>query len=184
MREREADWSDWMASAIAGDAGAYRRLLSALAPFVRSVVRNRAASFGLASADVEDVVQETLLAIHLKRGTWDDSQPVGPWVAAIARNKLIDALRRKGRRVHVPVEDFAEVLPAETGDDNGLRPDEAEKLISVLKGRQHEVVKAISVDGADIGETAKKLSMSEGAVRVALHRGLAALSQAYRSFRE
>ncbi len=172
-----------MRAAIAGDAGAYRRLLAALAPFIRSVARSRAASFGLVAADVEDVVQETLLAIHLKRGTWDDGQPVGPWVAAIARNKLIDALRRKGRRVHVPVDDFADILPAEEKDE-GLAPGEAERLISVLKGRQHAVVKSISLDGADIAETAERLKMSEGAVRVALHRGLAALSQAYRSFRE
>lgn len=183
MNERERDWVSWMKAAIAGDAGAYRRLLASLAPFVRSVVRNRAASFGIAASDVEDVVQETLLAVHLKRGTWDDGQPIGPWVAAIARNKLIDALRRRGRRVHVPVDDFAEILPAEEKDE-GLAPGEAEKLISVLKGRQHDVVKSVSVDGADIRETAERLSMSEGAVRVALHRGLATLAEAYRSFRQ
>lgn len=183
MNDRERDWAAWMAAASADDAQAYRRLLGALAPFLRSVVRGRAASFGFAQADIEDVVQETLLAIHLKRGTWDPGHPVGPWVAAIARNKLIDAGRRRGRRITLPIEDLAEVLPAEEAED-GLSPREAEKLISVLKGRQHEVVKAISLDGDDIAATAAKLGMSQGAVRVALHRGLAALSAAYRSFRE
>lgn len=183
MNEREADWAAWMRAASTGDAGAYRRLLLSLAPFLRSVVRGRASAYGFGSADVEDVVQETLLAIHLKRGVWDDGQPVGPWVAAIARNKLIDALRRRGRRISLPIEDFADALPAEEKED-GLSRREAERLLSVLKGRQHDVVKSVSIDGADIGETAERFGMSEGAVRVALHRGLAALSLAYRSFRE
>ena len=183
MNEREADWAAWMKAASGGDAGAYRKLLQSLSPFLRSVVRGRAAAYGFGDADVEDVVQETLLAIHLKRGVWDDGQPVGPWVAAIARNKLIDALRRRGRRISVPIDDFAEILPADEMEE-GLSPRETERLLSVLKGRQHEVVKSVSVDGVDIGETAERLGMSEGAVRVALHRGLAALSAAYRSFRE
>lgn len=183
MNERERDWVSWMTASLSGDGGAYRRLLAALAPFVRSVARARAAGYGLDLSDVEDVVQETLLAIHLKRGTWDAGQPVGPWVAAIARNKLIDALRRRGRRVVVPIDDFSDVLPAAEADE-GLSPGEAEKLVSVLKGRQHEVVKAISIDGQDIRQTAESLDMSEGAVRVALHRGLATLAKAYRSLRE
>lgn len=183
MNERERDWAAWMRAAATGDAVAYRRLLEALAPFLRAVVRRRAGAFGVGDADAEDVVQEALLAVHLKRGTWDPGQPVGPWVATIARNKLIDSLRRKGRRIDVPIEDFEDVLPAPVGED-GLSPREAERLLSVLKGRQHDVVKSISLEGADIRATAERYGMSEGAVRVALHRGLAALSAAYRSFRE
>lgn len=183
MRHQERDWASWMKAAHAGDAAAYRRLLEALTPFLRAVVRRRGAGPGLDAADVEDVVQETLLAIHLKRGTWDPRQPVGPWVAAIARNKLIDAMRRRGRRIDVPIDDFLETLPAPEPDGE-LSSREAERLLEVLKGRQHQVVKAITVDGEDIRGAAERLHMSEGAVRVALHRGLAALSAAYRSFRE
>lgn len=183
MRHQERDWASWMKAAHAGDAASYRLLLEALTPFLRAVVRRRGASLGLDAADVEDVVQETLLAIHLKRGSWDPRQPVGPWVAAIARNKVIDALRRRGRRINVPIEDFLETLPAPEPEGE-LSSREAERLIDVLKGRQHEVVKSITIDGEDIRGTAERLQMSEGAVRVALHRGLAALSAAYRSFRE
>ncbi|WP_020186636.1 sigma-70 family RNA polymerase sigma factor [Methylopila sp. 73B] len=182
MNERERDWATWMKAAGAGDAEAYRRLLGELASFLRRVVRRRAGA-GVDEAEVEDVVQEALLAIHLKRGTWDPGQPVGPWVATIARNKLTDALRRRGRRIVVPIEDVAEALVA-PGEDDGLSPRETDRLLAVLKGRQHDVVRSITVEGADIRATAAKLGMSEGAVRVALHRGLNALSAAYRSFRE
>jgi RNA polymerase sigma-70 factor (ECF subfamily) len=182
VHEQEANWVVWMKAADLGDSVAYRRLLTSLSPFLRAVVRRRSTAFGLAAADVEDVVQETLLAIHLKRGTWDPAQPIGPWVAAIARNKLIDALRRRGRRIDVPIDDFSEVLPAPEPEET-LSPRETERLLSMLKGRQLEVVRAVSIEGGDIRGTAQRLSMSEGAVRVALHRGLASLAAAYRSFK-
>ncbi|PZQ12996.1 MAG: RNA polymerase subunit sigma [Ancylobacter novellus] len=183
MKDSERDWAAWMTAASNGDAAAYRRLLDGLAPFLRAVVGSRARGFGFDPSDAEDVVQEALLAIHLKRGTWDSRQPVGPWAAAIARNKLIDAARRRGRRVSVPIDDFVETLAADE-PERGLSTREAERLLSALNGRQRDVVAAITVEGADIGETADRLGMSEGAVRVALHRGLASLSRAYRSFRE
>lgn len=178
MTDHEHDWACWLRAANAGDAAAYRRLLDALVPFLRRAVRF--ASAGVPLEDVEDVVQETLLAIHLKRHTWDDAAPVGPWVRAIARNKLIDSLRRRGRHVAVPIEAIIDTMPAATPAET-LDPRDAERLLSVLNGRQQEVVRAISVDGATIRQVAERLRTSEGAVRVALHRGLAALARAYRS---
>lgn len=183
MNDRERDWSTWMRLAETGDTVAYRKLLEALALFLRAVVARRAGAYGLGIADVEDVVQEALLAIHLKRGTWEPSQPVSPWAAAIARNKMIDALRRRGRRLEVPIEDFVDSLPA-PAEETRLTAREASSLLSVLRGRQHDVVKAVSVEGVGIRAAAERYGMSEGAVRVALHRGLAALAIAYRSFRE
>ena len=98
MSERESDWAGLMRAANGGDAAAYNRLLTSLAPAIRSVARRGLGRAGFAVEEAEDVVQETLLAIHLKRHTWDPSMPLGPWVRAIARNKLIDSMRRRGRR--------------------------------------------------------------------------------------
>src|SRR6202162_5938593 len=100
---QENDWAVWMRAAMTGDPGAYRQLLVSVAPHVRAVARSRCRMLGAPEGEVEDLVQEVLLTIHLKRGTWDQSRPIGPWVAAIARNKLIDVLDRRGRRVSVPV---------------------------------------------------------------------------------
>ena len=110
---QENDWAMWMRVAMTGDAGAYRKLLVSLAPHLRAVARSRCRRFGAPEAEVEDIVQEVLLTIHLKRGTWDQSRPIGPWVAAITRNKLIDILRRRGRHISVPIEDVIDDLPAE-----------------------------------------------------------------------
>jgi RNA polymerase sigma-70 factor (ECF subfamily) len=175
VSERDSDWAGLMRAAINGDAAAYNRLLTSLAPAIRSVARRGLGRAGLAAEDAEDVVQETLLAIHLKRHTWDPSLPLGPWVRAIARNKLIDAIRRRGRGSYVPIDDVVDTLASDAGEQTPL-PGKLDAHLQSLPDRQRSVVRAISLEGASIRETAARLNMSEGAVRVALHRGLTALS--------
>ena len=178
VHERDRTWADWMRAANAGDEIAYRRLLEALAPFLQQVVRRGFASSGFGNCDVEDVVQETLLAIHLKRQTWDEGEAITPWVTAIARHKLIDNLRRRGRHVELPIDDVIDVLPAEIPTER-LSGRDAERLLSILRGRQRDVVQAVSIEGMSTREAAVRFGISEGAVRVALHRGLSALAVAY-----
>ena len=178
--DRECEWSRQMKAALAGDEAAYRSVLQALALLVRSKVRRGLARFGHGAADVEDVVQESLLAIHLKRDTWRTDEPLGPWVSAIARNKVIDNLRRKRRHISVPIDDVMDSLPAVEPAER-LTEADARQILFRLNGRPREIVEAISINGASIRETAAKFAMSEGAVRIALHRGLAALAKAYRT---
>jgi RNA polymerase sigma-70 factor (ECF subfamily) len=175
VNRREFEWAALMRAARAGDAAAYERCLRDMANALRPFARRALARIGLSDDLAEDVVQEVLLAVHLKRHTWDETRPIGPWVAAIARYKAVDVLRRRGSRVHLPIEDFSEILrsedaPADPGHD-------VARALDALPKRQREVVQSIAVDGASIGETAARLGMSEGAVRVALHRGLAALAK-------
>src|SRR5215467_12557856 len=110
---REEEWADLMRAGIAGDSSAYRRFLLSVTPHLRAVARARQRSVHVSDGDVEDVVQEVLLAVHLKRGTWDTSRPIGPWLAAIVRNKLVDSIRRRGRSVYVPIEDVIDTLQVE-----------------------------------------------------------------------
>src|SRR6186713_139226 len=102
-----------MRSAIAGDNAAYHRLLRAVTPVLRAAARRGLLRAGQPVDQAEDIVQDILLAVHLKRQTWKPDAPFAPWLFAIARNKLIDALRRRGRRVFVNIDDFAEVIPSE-----------------------------------------------------------------------
>ncbi|TPV97572.1 MAG: hypothetical protein USCAAHI_03008 [Beijerinckiaceae bacterium] len=93
---------------------------------------------------------------------------------------MIDALRRRGRRISLPIDDFSEILA-----DGGAEPDmlaaDAGRHLESLPPGQRSAVRAIAIDGASIGETAARLSMTNGAVRVALHRGLAALARKFRT---
>jgi len=171
-------WSAMMKAAMAGDEGAYRRLLEELGRAVRVMARAAFSRARLGDADVEDAVQETLLAIHLKRHTWDPSQKLAPWVNAISRHKIIDAMRRRGARRTEPIEDFHDVLAAPEEDPHALS--DARKLMETLNPRQRDIVQSISLDGQSIAATASRLGMTEVAVRVALHRALKSLGAAWR----
>src|SRR3954453_10143448 len=167
LRERGDEWTGLMRSALAGDAAAYQRLLGAIAPVLRANARRALARAGQPIDQSEDIVQDILLAVHLKRHTWDADAPLAPWLFAIARNKLIDALRRRGRRVFVNIDDFAETIPSEPAAET-VSAGEVAMHLEGLPPRQREVLQSIAVDSASIKETAAKFSMSEGAVRVAL----------------
>jgi RNA polymerase sigma-70 factor (ECF subfamily) len=169
-----------MRAAIRGDTRSYHRLLQELAPVLRRLAGRGLARHKLGSEDIEDVVQETLLALHLKRDTWDERQAFSPWVYAIARNKLIDSLRRRGRRPHLPIDDIGE-LPAGEERPAEFNGADAARMIASLKGREREIVVAISIEGASARQVAERLGMTEGAVRVALHRALKALAKAFRT---
>jgi RNA polymerase sigma-70 factor (ECF subfamily) len=164
-----------MRSAIDGDTAAYHRLLGAIAPVLRAAARRGLARAGQPPDQAEDIVQEILLAVHLKRHTWDAEAPFAPWLFAIARNKLIDALRKRGRRVFVNVDDLAEILPGAPAEET-LPATEIAAHLGALPARQRDVLQSIALDSASIKTTAARLAISEGAVRVALHRGLARLA--------
>ena len=168
-----------MRSANRGDADAYRRVLEYLAPMLRGLARRGFARGGRGPEEVEDIVQETLLTLHLKRHTWDERQPLLPWVRAIARNKLIDNLRRRGRQQEVPIDDLAPAL-ALTPEPAASAGVDAGRMLASLRGRQRDIVRAISIEGASAAEVGRRLGMTEGAVRVALHRALRSLAATFR----
>lgn len=177
LNEQELPWADLMRAGNRGDTQAYHRLLAALAPALRGFSRRAFTRSGLHADEVEDIVQETLLAVHLKRHTWDEHQPLLPWVKAIARNKVIDALRRKGGGIHIAIEDVSNTLADETSVDAGQAAD-LSRAVTFLKDRDREIVVAMSLEGASARDTARRLDMTEGAVRVALHRALKSLAKA------
>lgn len=177
---REEEWAVLLRAALGGDEASYRRFLVTVTPYLRALAARRCAQYGLPAGETEDVLQEVLIAVHLKRGTWDTQRPLGPWLSIIVRNKLIDILRRRGKRVDVPIEDMLETLAADEAP-SGLDTMDAERLISRLRPPQDDIVRSISLNGASIRETAERLKMTDVAVRVALHRALKALASLYRS---
>jgi len=170
--DHETRLAGLLRAALDGDETAYAEFLGLVAALVRPVARRKLGA-GIGT-DPEDIVQETLLAIHLKRHTWRSDAPVMPWVYAIARYKIIDVYRRRGGRVELDIEDFAETLPAQASEAASER--DIGRALDGLAAGQRRVVAAISVEGRSISETAQALGMKETAVRVALHRGLAAIA--------
>jgi len=161
-------------AANAGDDGAYRDFLQEVAGLLRGFARAKAPVHA-GGFDPEDLVQEILMAVHLKRHTWREGEPVKPWLFAIARHKAVDAYRREGRRINLDIADFTDTLDDPATMPNAKAHDISRALLS-LAGRQREVVASLSVHGHSITETASRLGVTEGAVRVAFHRGLAAIA--------
>lgn len=160
---------------LAGDARAYRTFLEELGACLRAYLRRR---LHHAPADVEDLLQETLLAIHNGRHTWVPSQPVTPWLYAIARYKLIDHARAHRRRdaLNLSLEDAGELLaaadhePAQAGHDVGL-------LLQQLPDHHRLPILFVKVEGLSVREASERTGMSESAIKVGVHRGLKALAR-------
>lgn len=171
MDELETQLKSLMLSGLDGEAVAHHRLLSLLSERLRPYFMHRMSD---APSDVEDLVQETLLAIHLRRESYDRTQPLTAWVFAIARYKLIDHWRRRKIRVTTPLGDVAEFLLAETVvSDDGL---DLTRALNSLPPRQRALVEDVKITGLSLSEAGAKAGVSEGAAKVALHRALRLLA--------
>ncbi len=176
MRTSDAELTTLMIASLDGEAGAYRALLGDLrlrlvGYFSRRLRRD--------PHDVEDLVQDTLMAIHTRRGTWDRAQALTPWVHAIARYKLIDHYRRTGRRAFTPLDDaFDELSIEDHGAAVGARKD-VEAALASLPDRTRQLLRSLKIEERSVAETAALTGMSEGAVKVAAHRGLKSLIERF-----
>lgn len=164
-----------MLQAQAGDETAYRVLLTELSGRLRAYYRRRLTTM---AGDAEDLVQETLLAIHNQRHTYDRSRPLTTWCYAIARYKLVDFLRRHGRREALTDsidDDFSQELSADNPDSTDARRD-MQQLLETLPERQRQSVVHVKIEGRSVVETAALTGMSESAIKVNVHRALKALA--------
>jgi RNA polymerase sigma-70 factor (ECF subfamily) len=157
-----------------GDETAYRRFLQRLAAHLRAWVGRRL--FGWPD-DVEDLVQECLLAVHNQRHTYQPDQVFVAWVQAIARYKLIDLLRaRSGREaLHVPLDDELAVFAASDTEASDARRD-VMGMLHTLPDKQRRPIECVKIEGLSVAETARLTGLSESAVKVGIHRGLKALA--------
>jgi RNA polymerase sigma-70 factor (ECF subfamily) len=160
--------------AQAGDEAAYRQSLALLATRLRGYLKRRMSGV---PDDVEDLVQETLLALHLQRGTYDPTLPVSAWALAIARHKLVDVWRRRGRRedLHDAIDDVDERLLAAEPDDGGARRD-LEGLLEALPEAQRQAIVLTKLEGLTVAEAAARTGASPSAIKVQVHRGLKRLA--------
>ena len=165
-----------MLRGLAGDAGAHSELLGALTRYLRAFFIRR---LGRNAADLEDLVQETLLAIHTKRETYDRTQPFTAWAYAIARYKLIDQFRRNRIRRTEPLDSAEELFATEDAEEGAVRLD-LNRLMSELPERQRALLEAVKLRGLSNAEAAANAGMTETAVKVSIHRSLKALARRVR----
>jgi RNA polymerase sigma-70 factor (ECF subfamily) len=158
-----------------GDAAAYHAFLVRLGAHLRAFLGRRL--FGWPD-EVEDLVQECLLAMHNLRHTYQSDQPLTAWAHAIARYKLIDLLRAKSAReaLHDPLDDEAALFAASEHDAGDARRD-LDGLLDTLPEKQRGPIRYVKLQGLSVAETARLTGLSESAVKVGIHRGLKTLAR-------
>lgn len=157
-----------MVAAQNGHGGAYQRLLAEISNWLRLYFRRR-----LPHGDVDDAVQETLLAVHRRRHTYDARYPMSVWLVAIAKHKWIDQLRSIGRR---PTEELPDDLSV--GDHEALVTSASvlERLLGELRPAQAQAILLVKLQGYSIQEASDETGQSVSAVKMNIHRGLGRLT--------
>ncbi len=160
-----------MVRGLAGDARAHEALLRALAPLLRSYFARR---IGSDSNEVEDLVQESLFAIHSRRMTFDRERIFLPWAYAIARYKLMDYFRCRGRSG--PTRELNESDAAESFEAASLARVDVDRLLATLPEKQSAAIRSIKIEGQSVADAAVAANLSQSDVKVSVHRGLKALA--------
>jgi RNA polymerase sigma-70 factor (ECF subfamily) len=164
-----------MLRSLSGDALAYRELLLQLADVLRVFFQRRMNDHAI---EAEDLTQETLLAIHLKRETYHADLPLTCWVFAIARHKLTDWYRRKNFKCHVPLSD-AEAIDTFEEFDGLLAERDITRILQDLPEKQAAAIRCMKLNGMSAGEAAEQTGQTVSAVKVSVHRGLRKLFARY-----
>jgi len=173
---RDREWSALMAAAQNGDRAAYERLLREILPFLRAL----AARQHRTPDRVEDVVQDVLLTVHRVRHTYDPGRPIGPWLAAIARRRSIDALRRRGRTEVAEVADerayetFADPRAKEEMEARERAGDLGPAIASLPRG-QREALELLKLRQLSLAEASRASGKSVASLKVSVHRAIRAL---------
>jgi RNA polymerase sigma-70 factor, ECF subfamily len=170
--EAESRLKELMLLSLDGDAGAYRQLLQALSARLRIYYRKR---LGTDYSDSEDLVQETLIAIHARRASYDRAQPFTAWAYAMARYKLIDHLRKLRTRASTSVDDCDELFAVDETEQASASHD-VNRLLSGLPRPVSDAIRLTRLEGLSVSEAAQRTGKSESATKVSIHRGLMRLT--------
>jgi RNA polymerase sigma-70 factor (ECF subfamily) len=174
MDAKEERLRELLVRGLGGDPGAYHAFLRELSAHLRAFLRRRLAHL---PDDIEDLVQESLLAVHNQRHTYDVDQPLTAWVHAIAKYKMVDLVRRRASvdLLTEPLNDENDVFSSADADAADARRDVA-KLLEQLPDRQRLPILYTKLQGLSVVEAARITGMSASAVKVGVHRGLRALA--------
>lgn len=167
----EAQLRALLLKGLAGDEAAHRAFLTEAAALLRGFFRNRLRG---RPEDAEDLVQETLVALHTRRDTYDPAYPLTAWLYAIARYRLIDFLRRAKHRAHASLDGFDAGAADPDYDASDARRDVA-TLLGKLPEKQRTAIRLIKLEEKSVREAAEETGLSESDIKISVHRGLKTL---------
>lgn len=170
MRASEAQLKAWMICCLSGDAASQTHLLRAVVPILGSFYRRRMLG---GAGDVDDLIQETLIAVHTRRATFDRDRGFSEWLFAIARYKMIDHFRKTGRTC--TIEGLEEQLVSDGFENASGAELDINRLLDDLPLKQATAIRATRLEGLSTAEAAARGNIGESDVKVSVHRGLKAL---------
>jgi RNA polymerase sigma-70 factor (ECF subfamily) len=171
----EVELKALMLASLDGNAASYRTLLDRLSGRLRAYYKGKLARVGHGATEAEDLLQEVLLAIHLKRHTYDTGELFTPWVYTIARYKLIDYLRRTRTAASLPLDEGTEVMAQDDNADAESSYD-VRKLLGRLPEKVRCSIECVKLEGRSVAEAAERCGISESGVKINIHRGLRTLA--------
>jgi RNA polymerase sigma-70 factor (ECF subfamily) len=156
---------------LAGDEAAHRAFLTEAAGLLRAFFRNRLRG---RADDAEDLVQETLVALHTRRDSYDANYPLTAWMYAIARYRLIDFLRRAKHRAHASLDGVDVGDPDPQYEASDAKRDVA-TLLDKLPEKQRTAIRLVKLEEKSVREAAEQTGLSESDIKISIHRGLKTL---------
>ena len=158
-----------MVASQQGDRQSYGVLLAEIQLWLERFFRRRCPPH-----QIDDLVQDVMLAIHNKRASYDPQRAFLPWLAAIARYRWVDHLRKVYRASEDALEDYD--APQDSEEDAVLARMSLDRLFVHLPQAQSQALELVKIEGLSIREAATRCGQSESAVKVNIHRGLKKLS--------
>jgi len=159
-----------------GDEAAFGELYDAIAPRLYAFLLRQTRS----EAAAKDVLQQTMLKIHLARGTFEEGAAVLPWAYAIARRLWIDSTRRVKREA--PLDETREDAADDPSpDDQAYAGELAARLqreLAKLPENQRVAFQLVKQEELSIAEAAAVLGTTESAVKLRAHRAYQTLREA------
>ena len=170
MPASEDQLKTWMVEGLDGNAASYAALLRALIPLLRAFYRRRVSD----AEAIEDLVQDTLIAVHSRRITYDRERAFSAWLFSVARHKMIDSFRRN--RATCPIDDFEHLLISGGFEEEINARQDIGRLLEDLPSKQSNLIRKVRIEGYSAAEAARELDLGESDVKVSVHRGLKALA--------
>jgi RNA polymerase sigma-70 factor (ECF subfamily) len=158
-----------------GDEAAFAEVYDAVTPRLYAFLLRQTRS----EARAKDVLQQTMLKIHLARGTFIEGAAVLPWAYAIARRLWIDQTRRGRREVPLDEETQGEPKATEQSPDDAVYSSElaarVRKELDKLPENQRVAFQLVKEEELSMSEAAAVLGTTESAVKLRAHRAYQAL---------
>ncbi len=171
-RTTEAELKSRMIDGLGGNARAHADLLRAVTPLLRSFFGRRMHDD---PSEIEDLVQETLIAVHTRRGSYDRDRAFTPWLFSIARHKLVDYFRRTVR--HQPIDGLEDILVSEGFEQSSNAAMDVDRLLQTLPNKQALAIRETKINGLSVAEVAARAGLSASDVKVSVHRGLKSIGR-------